>query len=64
MSDCDHKFTFLRTEKKNIGYDRNPLWLVQDVYFCERCLDYKRVDVRQERPGTDTFERRVVENLR
>lgn len=63
MSDCDHKFTYLRQEEKNIGYDRDPLWLIQDVYFCEKCLKYQRVDVRKERPARDSFERRIVEKF-
>lgn len=60
---CDHKFTFIRQEEKNIGYDRNPLWLIQDVFFCERCLEYQRIDVRKERDREDSFGRRIVENL-
>lgn len=60
---CEHEFVYLRSEEKNIGYDRDPLWLIQDVYFCEHCLTYKRVDVRKERLRSDSFERRVVENL-
>ena len=63
MSDCEHKFIYLREEERNIGYDRDPLWLVQDVFFCEKCLKYQRVDVRKERPATDSFGRRVVEKL-
>ena len=59
---CEHKFTYLRQEERNIGYDRDPLWLIQDVYFCEKCLSYKRVDVRKERPARDSFDRRIVEN--
>lgn len=59
---CDHKFTYLRQEEKNIGYDRDPLWLIQDLYFCEKCLTYKRVDVRKERPSD--FGRRIIENLK
>ena len=60
---CDHSFVFLRAEEKNIGYDRNPLWLIQDVFHCQRCCEYKRVDVRKERDREDTFGRRIVENL-
>ena len=64
-SACDHEFTFLRSEEQNIGYDRNPLYLVQDVFFCEKCLTYRRVDVRKERP-VDCYSngrRQVVERM-
>lgn len=60
---CDHKYVFHHQEEKNIGYDRDPLWLIQDVFYCEHCLKYERVDVRKERPRTDSFGRRVVERL-
>lgn len=59
MSDHQHRFVYLRQEEKNTGYDRNPVYEIRDVYFCEGCLTYKRVHVRTEMPGTDSFKRVV-----
>lgn len=42
---CDHKFVFLRQETRNESSGYRPDRLVEDVYFCERCLEYKRVEV-------------------
>lgn len=41
-----HKFIFLRQETRNVGYVRNPTWITNDVYFCEKCLEYayKKID--------------------
>lgn len=61
--ECQHKFVFLRQEKKNVGYDRAPEWLVEDVFYCEHCLEYKRVAVEKRIPRTDSFDefvRRLV----
>jgi hypothetical protein len=60
---CRHEFVFLRQERKNVGYDRNPTWLVEDVFFCEGCLLYRRVPVEKRTPRSDSFEERV-EKLR
>ncbi len=56
MTDEDHKhsFVFLRQEKRNIGYDRNPTWLVEDVYYCKECLEYCRVGVEKQTPKNDS----------
>lgn len=61
--DSIHKFIYLRQERRNIGYDRDPIWLVEDVYYCELCLIYKRVAVekRHSRDGTSFNE--FVERL-
>jgi hypothetical protein len=48
-----HQFTFLRQERRNVGYDRNPVWLVEDVFFCAACLEYRRVAVAKETPAND-----------
>lgn len=50
---CEHSFTFLRQDERNDGYDRNPLWIVEDVYFCSKCLEYRRVDVMKRTPKND-----------
>ncbi len=49
-ANCQHDFIFLRQETKNIGYDRNPTWIVEDVFFCSSCLEYKRVAVEKRTP--------------
>jgi hypothetical protein len=56
---CNHKFIFLRQDKKNIGFDRNPVWHIEDIFFCEKCLEYHRVLVEEHTPRTDSFEMRV-----
>lgn len=45
---CDHKFVYLRQE----CVDKNPgQWhsdqVLQDVYFCEKCLAYQQVKVKE-----------------
>ena len=60
MEKCQHKFVFLRQDEKNVGYTRNPVWVKQDVFFCEKCLEYRRKDVEKRTPcndGTDHVER-------
>ena len=49
---CQHEFVFLRQERKNVGADRNPIWLVEDLHYCRKCLEYRRVVVekRIQRP--------------
>ncbi len=61
MSDeaCDHKFVYSRQERRNVGYDRNPTWLVEDVFFCEKCLNYRRVAVEKRTPRTDSYDEYV-----
>lgn len=49
---CAHKFVFLRQDQKNIGYDRNPTYIVEDLFFCEKCLSYKRIAVEKRTPKT------------
>ena len=50
-----HDFEFLRQEKTNVGFERNPLWRYEDVFYCKRCLQYKRVVVKHTVPRTDRF---------
>lgn len=57
---CDHCFVFLRQEKKNVGYDRNPTYVVEDLFFCEKCLEYKRIAVERRTPRTDSFDEHVT----
>lgn len=58
---CEHKFVFLREENKNIGYDHTPKMLYEDVFFCEKCLAYKRVKTRLEEQRFDSFNMWVTE---
>lgn len=48
--ECKHNFQFLRQDKDNVGYDRNPTWLISDVYFCTKCLFYKRKPIEKQVP--------------
>lgn len=60
-TECDHKFEYLRQEKRNIGYERNPTWQVLDVYFCSRCLKYKNIAIEEYRPSSQSFYEKCVE---
>lgn len=55
MDNCNHKFVFLRHDRdaRNDGFDRNPIWISQDVFFCEKCLEYQRVDMLKRTPRND-----------
>jgi hypothetical protein len=57
---CEHQFTFLRQEKTNEGYERNPTWAYYDVFFCARCLEYQRVKVREAVNARDRFGEETV----
>ena len=57
---CDHDFVFLRQERKNVGYDRNPTWIVEDLFHCRKCLAYKRVAVERRTPRTDSYDEYVT----
>lgn len=55
MAEHIHKFVYLRSGKRNIGYHRNPTWQHYDVFFCQECLTYKEVETKKTRPATDRF---------
>jgi hypothetical protein len=57
---CDHKFVFQRQETipESPGYRR-----VEDVFYCERCLLYRRVKVRLEQESRERFGWDVVERF-
>ena len=55
MGECEHSYQFLRQEKRNIGYDRNPTWAYTDIFFCEKCLAYKEKVVRKTQPSPRSF---------
>lgn len=42
---CNHTFKFLRQETNAADSRYRADKIVSDVYFCERCLEYKRVEV-------------------
>ena len=49
-----HHFVFLRQEMRPTrrGWnDRIDERLVEDVYFCDGCLAYRRIPVRREEPS-------------
>jgi hypothetical protein len=60
MSEHRHQFTFLRQEKRNEGYDRNPRWVYYDVFFCEECLEYRFEKVKETRDSRQFFGEEVV----
>lgn len=59
----DHVFVWLRQERRNTGFDRNPVWLVEDVFCCSRCLEHRRVAVEQRTPKQDSFTEEHVVRL-
>lgn len=60
---CEHRFIFLRQDKRNIGYDRNPTYLIEDIYFCEKCLKYQRVGIEKRTPKSDSYTEEYIERL-
>ena len=52
-----HRFVFLRQETPRLaGWDdRVTRRAVEDVYFCEDCLEYRRVRLREEVPDPRSF---------
>lgn len=57
---CDqHQFAFLRQERRNTGSDRNPVFIVSDVFYCSKCLQRATVDVEKRTPRSDSFDERV-----
>lgn len=48
----EHQFVFLRQEKVPITTwgDRISKWGYYDVFFCEGCLDYQRIKVKETEP--------------
>lgn len=54
---CEHKYIFLRQEEVPMAWngDRVMARKIEDVYFCEKCLEYKRVRIREEVPSRYSF---------
>lgn len=61
----EHKFICLTREEVPIRTwgDRIGKWEVYDVFYCEGCLEYKRVKVMEMEPGIYSFERQVTWRL-
>lgn len=53
----EHRYTHLRQETRPTKqWDGRVMErLVEDIFFCERCLDYRRVQVRREVPKRGEF---------
>lgn len=47
----EHRYVHLRQEKRNVGAPNAPRYEYTDVFFCERCLDYRRVVVTRTTPS-------------
>jgi hypothetical protein len=62
MPGCEHNWAHLSQDRRNVGFDRNPIWLVEDVFFCSKCLEYRRVGIEKRTPRSDGGE--YVERLR
>lgn len=58
--ECEHKYVFLREESRNIGSDHAPRMLYADIFFCERCLAYARIETRIEERRIDSFDFEVT----
>jgi hypothetical protein len=57
MGKHEHHYIFLRQEiRPTVRWgDRVHERIVEDVFFCEGCLDYRRITVRREVPNPTTF---------
>lgn len=57
MSEHEHRYTFLRQEIRPTKWwdDRVLERIIEDVYFCDGCLSYRKVAVRREEPDRRSF---------
>ncbi len=54
MEQCEHQFKFLRKDEVyESGY--RPGRDVFDIYFCEKCLTYRKVFVQHEEQSRERF---------
>ena len=44
---CKHKYVFIRQFTDTDGGNYRPTITYYDQFFCEKCLEYKRVEVAQ-----------------
>lgn len=44
---CDHRYIFVRQEDVSDGSHFRPTYKVIDVFYCEKCLTYKSVQVAE-----------------
>lgn len=40
---CDHKFVFMRQEQRPADHSWRPETQKIDVFFCEKCCEYKEI---------------------
>ena len=50
---CDHDFRFLRRERRDCGFPGKPDWVTEEVFYCRKCLKFKRALVQKEGDGGD-----------
>jgi hypothetical protein len=57
MEDCEHNYTFLRQEIRPTlqNGDRVLERVINDVFFCTKCLSYHYAFVRKEIPNRQSF---------
>jgi hypothetical protein len=57
-----HKFVFMRQDEVAVtGWEqRIGKWEFYDVFFCEGCLEYKRIKVLVMEPSRSDFGREVT----
>lgn len=47
MTGCEHRFVFLREDSQRQDGSFRPETDFYDVFFCEMCLEYRRVRVAE-----------------
>ena len=57
VTEHEHSYVFLRQETTRLAgwEDRVTRRAVEDVYFCEGCLAYQRIRLREEVPDSRNF---------
>lgn len=61
-TDHEHEFVFLRQEIRDDGGGWRPNRIQEDIYFCSKCLIYKKIKVADYWPegGGSGYVRRPV----
>jgi C4-type Zn-finger protein len=44
---CEHKFVYLRQRTEEKSWHN---WVTIDVYYCEKCLTYKEIEIEKQEP--------------
>jgi hypothetical protein len=55
MTDCEHKFVFLRSTKSREYAGYQTIFERRDIFFCERCLEQKEVRRCDSSRGTPAW---------